>query len=815
MSRSHLTSRSDEDPLARDEARQEVSDWRLAPAAALCWIVAATAFTVEHSAGWLTGGCAVLATIVLITSRFGPHRLRQRAGVLRFAAFTLLLAALAGFASAHALEQRQPQALRDAIAENAPCRVAFTLTEMVPDVAETGQQGTTSQLSTRFRAQLTSLECGGGQQTGMSLAVLVNGALADGSTREPGTLFRGEARLRDVPPATRSAAKLSLTSPAEQLAPSQGALAVGAELRARFLALAAELPGDGGELVPGLSVGDDRNVPGDLVAAMKTSSLVHLTAVSGANCALVTGAVLLIGRLLTRPRLERLAAASVALIAFTVLVTPQGSVVRASTMAIVVLAADASRRRMTGSSALSLAVLGLVLSTPSISLDAGFALSVAATAGLLLGAGPLSDRLSGWMPRPIAIAIAVPTAAQLLCQPVLVLLDPRVAVYGVLANLLAAPAAPLATLAGLIACLLAPVLPSLAIIASWIAWLPASWIGAVARAVSTWPGASIPVPEGAAGVLLTALPAILLIWWCRERGVSPRTVRRRAMLALTMVLIAAILLGIGAGRLATSKLTRPDNWRYWACDVGQGDALLIHSTEGVVMIDTGPEPERVERCLEDAGIDHLEALILTHFDRDHDGAASSILERSETLILPATREAEGEPLVRAAHSAGVPVSFAGADDSMMFGDLTLHALWPPRDAKGAASDLEGNDSSLALAVRPGPSCLASCVSLVALGDLGEQVQDELLRSTPHTLLGADVVKVSHHGSRDQSAELYGVIQARAALISVGADNSYGHPTSSALEMLQAHKSVPLRTDERGHLVVSGSAEALDVWSPAR
>ena len=812
--RSRPTSPSSSTPA---EASRERSDWRLGPAAVLAWSIAGVSYSVDESAAWLTSGAAAVAILLIAGAAVVQRRGSSRcAGWLRLVAVSAAVAALTGWASWHALEQRQAAPMQEAIASKHSCLVEFTLTQMVSSsvLEDPGSQedGGQAPLGQRFRAQLTHLDCGTGAFR-LDAPVLVSGRLAAGSSTEPGTRFAADAKLRDIQASSRSAARLSLDAPAEQLAPPGGALAVGATLRASFLTLAATLPGDGGQLVPGLAVGDDREVAEDLVAAMKTSSLVHLTAVSGANCALVTGAVLVIGRLLMRPRLERLAAASLALVAFVVLVTPQGSVVRASAMAIVVLAADAGGRRVTGSSALNLAVIGLLVISPDMSLDAGFALSAAATAGLLLGAGPLGERLSAWMPRPLALTIAVPVAAQLLCQPVLVLLDPRVPVHGVTANLLAAPAAPIATVVGLLACLLAPLAPPLAVVLAWVAWLPASWIAAVARVTSGWPLASIPVPEGLGGVLITAIPAVLLVWWCRERGDSPPARLRRLALVALMALLVTVALGVGLGQRVGSGLTRPDPWRYWMCDVGQGDAMLIRSTAGVILMDTGPESEALDACLTEAKVSELAALILTHFDKDHDGAAATALPLAEQLIVPATGEAHGEGIVRDAATHGIPLVFAGRGDVFTFGDLALHVLWPARTSSGQPSVLSSNDGSLAVSVKPTASCRQACVSLIALADLGEAQQNELMSEAPPELLSADVVKVSHHGSRDQAAELYRVMQPKAALVSVGAENGYGHPTRSTLDMLTAAGAIPLRTDERGHLVVAGSPDDITVWSP--
>jgi len=127
--------------------------------------------------------------------------------------------------------------------------------------------------------------------------------------------------------------------------------------------------------------------------------------------------------------------------------------------------------------------------------DQGFALSVLGTAGLLVLARRLAQRLSAWLPRGLALALAVPLAAQLACQPVLILLNPALPLFGVPANLVAEPAAPVATVLGCLACLVLPWAPALGQVVVWLAWLPSAWIAAVARFAAGLPGAALPWPE--------------------------------------------------------------------------------------------------------------------------------------------------------------------------------------------------------------------------------------------------------------------------------------------------------------------------------
>src|SRR3954452_9236379 len=144
---------------------------------------------------------------------------------------------------------------------------------------------------------------------------------------------------------------------------------------------------------------------------------------------------------------------------------------------------------------LSLSVAALLVADPWLAGSLGFALSTVATASLLLFARPLAAGLSRYLPRALAYALSVPLAAQLACGPLLVLITPVVPIYGVLANLLAEPAAPVATIVGLAACLAAPI-PVLQSGLAALAWVPASWIAGTAETVTAIPGDLVPWLEG-------------------------------------------------------------------------------------------------------------------------------------------------------------------------------------------------------------------------------------------------------------------------------------------------------------------------------
>ena len=577
-------------------------------------------------------------------------------------------------------------------------------------------------------------------------------------------------------------------------------------LRSGFRDLAARLPGDGGALLPGLAIGDTSAVGKDLDTAMKASALSHLTAVSGANCAVIVALVLGVGALVGLGRGGRIALAALVLVGFVVLVTPEPSVLRASAMALLLLVALARGRPVRGVPVLALAVLVLLAVDPWLARDYGFVLSVLATAGLLVLAAPLTMVLRRFLPLPIAAAIAIPLAAQLACQPVLVLLSPTFPVYGLAANILAQFAAPLATVIGLGACLLVPLLPGMALAAAQIAWLPAAWIAAVATFCARAPGSSLGLPGGVVGVGLSAGVTVLgLVVVLVPAGAARRI---RGVAAGLLVLVLVVSAGIVTGRGIHLLATRPGDWQYGVCDVGQGDATLVRSAGMIALVDTGPKPAPLEACLDALGIERIDLLVLTHYDLDHVGGTEAVIGRVDRVLVGPSDGADDERLVQRLSDGGGAVERASRGLAGQLGALRWSVLWPTDPLRGVEP---GNPASLTMRFDGAGVCAGRCLEAVFLGDLGQEEQARVLRlARPGHV---DVVKVAHHGSADQEPRLDADLSASVGLIGVGADNDYGHPTGKLLGMLAASGTAVTRTDNDGLVLVSaGDADTINVWT---
>lgn len=555
------------------------------------------------------------------------------------------------------------------------------------------------------------------------------------------------------------------------------------DVRRGLVHSAVGLPQPGAGLVPGLAVGDTSMLDGATETAMNASSLSHLTAVSGANCAIVVGAAFAVLALCGAPRAVRIGGATAVLAAFVALVTPEPSVIRAAAMALVALLALALGRPAVGAAVLSLAVTVLLVIDPWLSLAIGFALSAAATGALLVLARPLAAGLSRWMPRALALAIAVPLSAQLVCGPLIVLIDPHVPLLGVAANMLADPAAAPATIAGALACI-APV-PWLRDGLTALAWVPATWIAAVAHVTAGIAAQNLPWPDGAIGAaLLTAVSAAVAV-----AIIAPARWRRTTAAAGIVVgLVTGLIAGQTAVRTIAGPLTVPADWQVAMCDVGQGDATLWRSQGAIALVDTGPEPEALRACLTRFGVERLDLVVLTHFDLDHVGGSVAVVGRADTVLHGPIAEVADQRLLDDLADGGARLVTAEVGMTGSIGATRWQALGPLPRAE------PGNDASVALDVAG-----AGFPRTVLLGDLGREPQAQLqhLIDVPRV----QVVKVSHHGSADQDPELYRRLHPAVGLIGVGADNRYGHPTASILATLTSLGTAVGRTDREGALAV--------------
>ncbi|HUR13880.1 MAG TPA: ComEC/Rec2 family competence protein [Mycobacteriales bacterium] len=600
----------------------------------------------------------------------------------------------------------------------------------------------------------------------------------------PSQHVRVEGRLQDPGHGSDVAGLLSARGPPTVLSgPSLVQRAAG-RLRAGLRDATAGLPEDERGLLPGLVDGDTSRLDPALRDDFRTTGLTHLVAVSGTNVAVVLGAALLVCGWLRVGLRWRPPLAGLVLLGFVVLARPSPSVLRATAMGVIALLALATGARRQALPALCAAVLVLVLLSPELAAQPGFALSALATAGLLLVAPVWRDRLRRWLPKGLAEAVAVPAAAQLACTPVVVALSGQLGLLAVPANLLAVPAVAPATVLGVLAALVAPLCLPAAQALAWAAWLPTRWLVLIAHTGARQPGAGLSVASGWAG----ALTVLCLLIACAA-VLRSALLRRAAASVLAGVLLVALAL------VVVRPGWPPQGWVVVSCDVGQGDGFVVRlgPTEALV-IDNGPDPERIDRCLRRLGVRRVPLLVLTHLHADHVEGVPGLLRgrRVGAVQLGPLDEpaVERERLMGWLAARQVPVVRARV------GEVREQAgvRWEVLDATarhGTTSD--PNNSSIVIRVH------THGVRVLFSGDLETDAQSELLARGLD--LRAEVLKVPHHGSAKQDPAFLEAVHAKVALTPVGSGNPYGHPSAQTMRRLEEGGARTYRSDRDGDVAV--------------
>jgi len=633
--------------------------------------------------------------------------------------------------------------------------------------------------------------------------VLVLGTHPGWGAPLPGQRIRVEGRLARPRGGDLTAAVISSTAAPEPIGRPSLAQRAAGSLRAGLQRACTTLPPEPGGLLPGLVLGDTSRLDPAVADDFLATGLTHLTAVSGSNVAILVGFVLLVARWCRAGRWTAAVLCGLALVGFVILVRPSPSVVRAATMGAIGLIALASGRSRAAVPALAAAVVVLVVVDPELAGDAGFALSVLATGGLLLLAPRMRDGLrKRGVPAGAAEALAIPAAAQVACGPVVAGLSGAISIVAIPANLLAVPAVAPATVLGVGATITAAAWPAGGAFLAWLAHWPAQWLVLVARYGAEAPMGNIPWPGGVEGGLLLGLLTVAVLVASRHR------LARR----LVAVVAAAVVVGALPVRVVTAGWP-PPGWVVVACDVGQGDMIVLPAGSGAaVVVDAGPEPGAADGCLDRLGIRTVPLLVVSHFHADHAGGIEGVGRGRRITAVATPRwpepEAGRELVARVAAEAAATVTMIPAGWRTSVGDVEITVLGPPSEITGTRSD-PNNNSLLLRATVDG-------VGVMLPGDAEEEEQRATIERYGAAALRTPVLKVAHHGSAYQEPAFLEAVDPAVALVSVGVDNGYGHPNPHLMAHLARGGARVLRTDVGGDLAVvrEGGGIAVVTSGPA-
>ncbi|MCB0828804.1 MAG: ComEC/Rec2 family competence protein [Solirubrobacterales bacterium] len=578
-------------------------------------------------------------------------------------------------------------------------------------------------------------------------------------------------------------------------------------------ALERAMPFREAALARGFVLGQDSSIDPATVEQFRDSGLAHLLAVSGQNVillALLAAPFMAVAGL--RPTVRLVLVAGLILI-YVPLAGGGPSIQRAGVMGLAGLAAAAATRPASRVYAIVLAVVVTLALNPRASGDPGWQLSFAAVLGILVLAAPLRARLvpltggDGWR-AGLNDGIAITVAAALATAPLMAAHFDRLALGTVLANLLALPAVAPSMWLGMISAAAGQVSSLAAVPFNLVNSVLLAFIARVAGWFSGpgWVLAGIasggPIVAVLGYLLLAGLLAAGSVLWPAPRDPDgspepPRSPAGRWLRPVALLLGAVLLLVLvwqGPGLFGEHRRDLapppPGGARVEILDIGQGDATLIRP-DGAdpVLIDGGPPGGDLRGALDSAGVGRLAAVILTHGDLDHWGGLADLfgpveVDRFLFDVAPAR-------LLAQARRSGAAIARIGAGQRIRFGNLELDLIWPPARQPGE---------------RPPAGSEPNARSVVAILEwkrfrmlLTGDAESELVPLSPGPV---DVLRVAHHGSDDAGLDrLLDQTRPALAVISVGEDNRFGHPTGATLDSLDEAGVGVLRTDRNGTVSV--------------
>lgn len=529
--------------------------------------------------------------------------------------------------------------------------------------------------------------------------------------------------------------------------------------------------GQAAALLRALITGDRYELSYETENALSVTGLSHAVAVSGMHVAILVS--LLHFLTLGSPQLTAVLGMPLVVL-FTLLTGATPSACRAAVMQLILLSGRLVHREYDMPTALGGAGLLLLAQNPWVIGSVSFQLSFAAVAGIYLFAGRLTQRLSARLPRFLAASIASTLSATALTVPLSLLYFHTLSLIAPLTNLLCLWAITGAFCCGLLAC---TVLPPLAIPAGWLL----QYVLRATSLLARWPYA--------AAYLST--PA-MLIWGMTALCVAIGTLFlswRRGRLLFAALAVGFFIAAV-CGRLP-----------FWSkdaalkvLDVGQGQCLLFESGGFTALFDCGgadPEDagEQAARTLHGAGLTNVDALVLTHYDLDHAGGAMQLLSRVavDFVYLPDLPEEDGlrDAVEAAAQAAGATLVCVTGETTVTFSGGQLR-LFPP------VGDGTSNDGLAILAS-------AGEYDMLVTGDLDFAQEQQLLAR--YDIPPVELLVAGHHGAADStSLALLNAVKPQVVVISVGADNSYGHPAEETLARITSCGAALYRTDLSGSII---------------
>lgn len=569
--------------------------------------------------------------------------------------------------------------------------------------------------------------------------------------------------------------------------------------------MASAMPKGDAAAIFALLFGGYEGIRPELTAAFVATGVVHILSVSGSHISLLAAVMAWLGAWLRLPRAAVSGLVIAAIAFYSLLAGLVPPVLRSALMGGLTFLAVALEREKEAQRILAVTGLCLLLFSPLLLFDISFQLSFTATAGLLYLAPRFRDIMRGW-PEFLRGGLSITLAAQLSTLPFLAWYFHQVSVSSLLANLTIVPLLEFMMIAALLAGLVAFFLPLAGQFLFSVDSLLLGLVYEMARFMARLPGSVLYVPTMGFGVSFFYYAILFL--GCGAKA------RRQAVWAWLVAHGRGV--GVGAALLVAAffgwQYSRPTEMAVHFIDVHQGNAALVTTPHGrAFMIDTGGVRDhafdvggRVDLpYLYHYGVRALDFILLTHAHEDHAGGTGSLLTRIPVGFVWTGHEprAEYAKSLGAEVQASVLEKLSPAQEGAVIDvdGVRVEVLHAPKNVSLST----GNEASNVYRVSYGDT------SFLFTGDLVKEQEAEVLKKQHN--LQSTVLQVGHHGSDTSSSPAFvAAVRPAWAVISVGADNPFGHPRQQVVARLAEAGAEICRTDEDGAIVFRSDGRRLRV-----